>query len=100
VLVLPAHGECFHGLHTRLDGLAAGQERALGRLRDALAEPRRVVDVFEALFSRPITQADASLLGLATGETLACLNHLMHRGEVQRTLDAGGVAWYSRTAAA
>ncbi len=32
-----------------------GQARALERLRDALREPRRAVDVFGALFARPIT---------------------------------------------
>jgi hypothetical protein len=31
---------------------------------------------------------------MATGESLACLNYLMHRGEAARELDAEGVAWY------
>jgi hypothetical protein len=29
-----------------------------------------------------------------TGESLACLNHLVQRTEVARELDAQGVAWY------
>jgi glyoxylase-like metal-dependent hydrolase (beta-lactamase superfamily II) len=52
VLVLPAHNECFRGLHTRMDALRRGQEIALNRLRRSLAEPRRAVDVFGALFGR------------------------------------------------
>jgi glyoxylase-like metal-dependent hydrolase (beta-lactamase superfamily II) len=94
VLVLPAHNECFRGLHARIDALQRGQDTSLRRLRRSLVEPKRVVDVFGALFARPIGEADASLLGMATGEATACLNHLLHRGEVTRSLDADGVAWY------
>jgi glyoxylase-like metal-dependent hydrolase (beta-lactamase superfamily II) len=95
VLVLPAHNEPFKGLHQRIDALARGQEVALQRLRRTLAEPRRVVDVFGALFARKVEPSQVSLLGLATGEALACLNHLMHRGEVERTLADDG-AWRYR----
>ena len=38
--------------------------------------------------------ADVMLLGMATGESVACLNHLMRRGEASREIDDGGVAWY------
>ena len=54
VLVLPAHNESFRGLHARLDRLAQAQRRSVERLREALREPRRTVDVFGALFARPI----------------------------------------------
>ncbi len=95
VLVLPAHNECFRGLHARIDALASGQERALLRLRRSLAErPKRAIDVFGALFARAIAETDVGLLGMATGESLACLNYLMHRGEAGREVDADGVAWY------
>jgi len=98
VLVLPAHNEPFHGLHARLDRLAAGHARGLTRLRDRLAEPRRVVDVFGALFARPIT--GQQLLGLATGEALAHLNYLLVRGEAVRETREDGVDWYSRSVGA
>lgn len=95
VLVLPSHNEPFRGLHLRLDRLAEGQHKAFNRLRETLAsEPRRVVDVFGALFSRPISESDTGLLGMATGETLACLNYLIARGEATRTL-RDGVHWYA-----
>ncbi|WP_179404724.1 MBL fold metallo-hydrolase [Burkholderia guangdongensis] len=97
VLVLPAHGECFRGLHARIDALAASQQRALDRLVGALATPKRAVDVFEALFSRPIGESATALLGMATGESLACLNHLLHQGRAERSIDADGVAWYRAT---
>ena len=94
VLVLPAHNEPFYGLHGRLDSLANGQVRALQRLRGALQEPKRVVDTFSALFARPITGGDAMQLGLATGESIAHLNYLLHRGEACVQVDQDGVAWY------
>jgi hypothetical protein len=37
---------------------------------------------------------DPTRFTLATGETLACLNHLLLRGEVNISLDEQGVAWY------
>ena len=94
VLVLPSHNECFRGLHARLDYLAASQERSLDRLRKTLKEPKRAVDVFVALFARGIDEKDGPLLNMATGESLACLNYLMHRGEVRREINEAGVATY------
>jgi glyoxylase-like metal-dependent hydrolase (beta-lactamase superfamily II) len=94
VLVLPAHNDCFHGLHVRIAQLRQGQEAAFERLRAALREPRRVIDVFEALFKRPIGESDGHQLSLATGESIACLNWLVQRGEVRKRL-RDGVAWYA-----
>ncbi|MBK7061306.1 MAG: MBL fold metallo-hydrolase [Rubrivivax sp.] len=98
VLVLPSHNEPFRGLHTRLDALASGQERALQRLLRRLSEPRRAIDVFGALFARQIGDADVGLLGMATGESIACLNHLLQRGEASAELDDAGVRWYRAAA--
>lgn len=94
VLVLPAHNEPFRGLHARLEALASGQQRALDRLRRRLAEPRRAIDVFASLFGRPVPEGDVGLLGLATGESLACLNHLLQREELAVDTDDQGVRWY------
>ena len=93
VLVLPSHNEPFRGLHARLDYLARSQQQALDRLRRTLAKPKRAVDVFGELFGRPIG-AEPNLLGMATGESIAHLNHLLRRGEAVKDVDAGGVAWY------
>ena len=93
VLVLPSHNEPFRGLHARLDYLARSQRQALDRLRRAIAEPKRAVDVFGELFGRPIG-SEPNLLGMATGESIAHLNHLLQRGEAVKEVDAAGVAWY------
>ncbi|MES0873185.1 MBL fold metallo-hydrolase [Sinimarinibacterium thermocellulolyticum] len=97
VLVLPAHNLPFRGLHARLDDLIAGHRRALERLSALLVEPLRVVDVFEALYKRPIDGDE--LLGLATGEALAHLNYLRLRGRVERRRGADGVDRYRAIAA-
>ncbi|MBL8325214.1 MAG: MBL fold metallo-hydrolase [Rubrivivax sp.] len=99
LLVLPAHGEPFRGLHARLDRLAHGHDRSLVRLRRALVEaPRRVVDLFVTMFARQI-DLRGETLGLATGETVAHLNYLRHRGELEVTVADDGAAWYRARAA-
>lgn len=92
VLVLPAHNEPFTGAHQRLDALIRGHEVALKRLKQRLSqEPRRVVDVFPAIFGRKIGQ---DVLSMATGEALAHLNYLIHSGEAVREIGEDGVALY------
>lgn len=94
VLVMPSHNEPFRGLHLRLGQLSARHEEALDGLREALREPKRGIDVFHVMFRRPV---GLSLLTFATGEALAHLNCLIHRGQVVRELDAEGIAWYRYT---
>ena len=91
VLVLPSHGEPFRGLHARLEQLNAWHEETLQRLIAVLREPKRAIDVFGVMFRRTI---DAKLLSLATGESLAHINCLIHRGRAVRELDAHGTAWF------
>jgi glyoxylase-like metal-dependent hydrolase (beta-lactamase superfamily II) len=79
LLVLPAHGEPFRGLHARLDRLAQGHDRGLQRLRRSLADsPQRAIDVFGALFARPIDNN----------------GHLLARGEAVCEIDVDGVRRY------
>lgn len=99
VLVLPAHNMPFRGLHARLDALARGHRVSLERLERTLAEPRRAIDTFGALFARRI-EGSSGLLGMATGEALAHLNHLRHQGRIRAEADADGVLWYRAVAAA
>ncbi|WP_233203718.1 MBL fold metallo-hydrolase [Novosphingobium sp. HII-3] len=93
VLVLPAHGDPFIGLHKRVEQLASRHEESLVLLAQALQKPHRAVDVFTTLFRRPITP---ELQGMATGESLAHLNCLRSRGIVRRDFDGENVAWWSR----
>lgn len=88
VLVLPSHNEPFTGLHARLDKLIDGHQQGLARLHALCSAPRRVIDVFSALFRRKI---DAGNLMLATGESRAHLNYLLARGALSSSLDANDV---------
>jgi len=93
-LVLPSHGLPFRGLHGRLEALERGHRVSLERLERTLAEPRRAVDVFGALFARAI---EGGLLGMATGEAIAHLNHLERQGRAVRATGEDGV-WHWRAA--
>jgi glyoxylase-like metal-dependent hydrolase (beta-lactamase superfamily II) len=94
VLVLPAHNSPFKGLHARIDALTQSHWDNLARLESVLIEPQRAVDVFGALFARPIK---AGVLGMATGEAVAHLNYLWHAGRATREL-RDGIWWWQRSA--
>ena len=92
ILVLPAHGEPFKGLHARLDRLEHGHRLSLDQLHARLAKsPARAVDCFYVLFKRPI---DDSIIGLATGEAMAHLRHLEVTGRAVKE-DRDGIWYYS-----
>ena len=93
VLVLPAHGEPFFGLHERLDHLYQSQVESLCKLHEALTQPHRVVDLFRTIFKKEIG-TDPMQQWLATGETRALLNYLLESGEVAVDLDKAGVIWF------
>lgn len=91
LLILPAHGDPFHGLHPRLDALRDEHRERLDALEALIAEaPRRAVDCFEALFRRKI---DGKVRGLATGEALAHLRRLEVEGRAVREV-RDGCWWY------
>ena len=95
VLILPSHGEPFRGVQARLDALIRGHRTALKRLERTLQQPCRAVDVFPALFARPVGDG---VRGMATGESVAHLNYLLRRGRAARRRDADGVDWWTATA--
>jgi len=94
VLVLPSHNEPFRGLHARIVQLIEGHEQALLRVKEALAEQKTATDIFSILFRRRIA---GDLLSMATGESVAHLNCLIHRGQASREKDNSGVFWYRST---
>lgn len=84
-LVLPSHGEPFHGLHSRIDALRAHHAERLERLVDFCASPRTVMDTTAVLF-RALPQEQ---IGFGLGEALAHLHHLVLRGDLRRHEEAG-----------
>lgn len=91
LLVCPAHGEPFTGLHTRLIALRDEHNRRLDDVHAAIGEtPLRAIDCFPLLFNRPISEANREL---ATGEAIAHLNRLIADGRA-RVAHSDGVNWY------
>lgn len=91
LIVCPAHGEPFKGLHVRLMALRDEHRMRLYNLAEAISKaPMRAVDSFPLLFNRPIGDHNQSL---ATGEALAHLKRLEVEGRV-RCEDRDGVWWY------
>lgn len=89
-LVLPGHKLPFTGLPMRLRQMIDNHLGALDRLRNHLAAgPRTATECFPPLFKRPIGEGE---YGLALVESVAHLNHLLHRNEVARTVREDG-AW-------
>ncbi len=91
VLVLPAHGRPFRGLHARLEALRKEHTDRLEILLDNGREPRRAVDVFGDLFGRAITDGNRIM---ATGEALSHLHYLVATGDMTATTDDDHVTWF------
>jgi glyoxylase-like metal-dependent hydrolase (beta-lactamase superfamily II) len=88
-LVLPSHGRPFRGLHARLDDLAGHHLQQLDALRAFCAEPRTAFEVLPSMFRR-VPRGFHRLL--AVGEAVAHLNYLCGCGDLERHVDAAGVA--------
>lgn len=86
-LVLPSHGEPFHGLHQRIAALRAHHGEQLERLMDFCIEPRTVMDTLDVLF-RPLP---LDQIGFGLSEALAHLRHLVFRGELDQ--EGHGARW-------
>lgn len=93
-LVLPSHGDPFYGLHQRIFQLEWHHRRRLAALLAACAEPKKVLQVFSALYHRRIEERE---MVLATGEALAHLHYLIGEGSLIRELGADGVFRYRQS---
>ena len=89
--MLPAHGRPFRGARARLSALIGEHEDSLDALYAACEQPRRAVDVFEALFKGKIS--DGNLI-MAVGESVAHLTYLVKKGNLVASVDDDGVRWY------
>lgn len=81
-LVLPSHGHPFVGIAERVKQLRDHHEARLDDIRSVCSQqPCTAADLLPVLFKR---QLDLHQTTFAMGEAVAHLNHLWHRGELQR----------------
>jgi len=79
-LVLPGHQLPFRGLHTRADELIAHHEKRCALIAEACrAAPRSAAELVPVLFTR---QLDPHQMSFAFSETLAHINYMLRRGEL------------------
>jgi glyoxylase-like metal-dependent hydrolase (beta-lactamase superfamily II) len=95
-LVLPSHNLPFHGVHTRIDELAAHHRERCAEVIAACARPHSAVDLMPILFKRRLDRHQSAF---ALGEALAHLHYLVGQGEIARTAGADGVDRFLRKAA-
>ena len=91
-LVLPSHGQAFHGLHARLDQLVGHHRQRLAKAEERAGKGRTAVEIMPSLFDREL---DTHQLGFALGEALAHLNFLVKRGRLKRSIDDAGCYRYA-----
>ncbi len=91
-LVLPAHGEPFYGLHTRLDSLIAGHQDRLDRMLDVCKSPMTAVEFIPLVFRRELKGFDY-ILGL--GEVIAHLHYLVENDQLYVREDNDNIRRFS-----
>ena len=87
LLVLPAHQAPFTGVRVRLNQIIDSHRLGLAKLYDLPMEPKMLPACFTCLFGREIKDTERQM---ATGETVAHLNYLWHRGNISRRLNDDG----------
>ena len=92
-LVLPSHGDPFRGLRERVAQLQEHHRLRLGELLAVCDAPKAAAEVLTTLFRRPL---DTHQTFFAMGEAMAHLHYLHEQGRVSRSIDASGVARYTR----
>lgn len=93
-LVLPAHQEPFIGIVPRLQQLIDDHHAQLNRLRLGLVKPLTANEARKILFERDLNQVEVLM---ATGESLAHINYLLHRNELKKSLKTDGSVTYQTT---
>jgi len=96
VLVLPSHKLPFRGLHGRLDALGTHHEARLSHLKGAFPADGEAISAATIMAHLFPFALDGHQISFAMGETLAHINHLIRRGEVEER-SAGDRLFYRLT---
>lgn len=90
-LILPSHQEPFIGIDLRMQQLIDDHNIQLEKLRQAMSEPINTEQARNTLFNRKLGTVDTLL---ATGETVAHLNYLLHSEEAKKWSSEDQVSRY------
>lgn len=91
-LVLPSHQEPFYGLDLRMQQLIDDHHAQLNKLRTGIENEVTASSAHKLLFSREL---DIVEVFLATSETLAHINYLLHRNELVKKTHDDQIVTYS-----
>ncbi len=95
-LILPAHQEPFKGIDLRMQQLIDDHNAQLNKLRIEMNSPTSAAVAHKILFERELNEVETLL---ATGETLAHINYLLHRGELfKQKMDDGTIVYMLKAA--
>ena len=93
---LPGHNIPFRGIAIRCQQLISAQEGALNRLLEHLNRPHTAIDCLDAVYHRHLQSHERNM---AIAETYGFLNHLYHRGLIDRELTSDlSYLWYRKSA--
>ena len=87
-LVLPSHNLPFHGVHERIDELAAHHNERCTELLAACNRPTSAIELLPVLFRRRL---DRHQTAFALGEAIAHAHYLIGQGEIARHAGADGI---------
>lgn len=90
-LVIPSHGQPFHGANERIDEILDHHDRRLAKTLDSVGNGAAIYEVCGKLFDRELNVHETRF---ALGETIAHLEYLRHKGEIEREMK-DGAWWYS-----
>lgn len=91
VLVLPAHGDPFRGMHARINYLQDHHRARLKSLWRAAPEWSTIWDLLPAMFQRELKKDD---MGLAFSEAISHIHMLIGKGRMERMAGEDGVYRY------
>lgn len=87
-LIIPSHGQPFHGGNQRIEQLLAHHQERLEKVYELITEPTSIFQVNSHLFNT----LSAHDFRFAIGETIAHLQYLYHQQQCRKTFENG--TWY------
>ena len=92
-IVLPAHGDPYRGVQTRIDALQSHHAERLALIVEQCADAKSAADLLPVLFRRAL---DSFQTRFAMGEVIAHLNHLWQTGRLRRLPPQDGVIRFTQ----